>query len=378
MKWQSHIIKYLKGDLSREEQWQLEKEALDDDFLAEAWEGYVLQPNAQHEVRLRSLEQSIHTPKGRRVIRFKQLVPFAAAAAVLISVSTYFLLKDSAKDITNDLVVMQTSEESEQVASSFSDIDSDARTLNPPVAVDVAQEENKPSKYSNSTNSRSKLVDETNINSASVDSKKTITPTENASNQHVDLAILGEKDGAFSNDLSKATGTQPSLLLAAVVEKSLPADQESTSFKASVNDSPSFVAQGAKEVGSISRSEIIVAENNVIALTLVNENDDQGLTPHTFEPKIGLAAFLKELGEKTIITREWLFMRGISVPQKVVLSFELTEQGLPIKLKILTSSALDDVNKEAIRLMNLGHEWRNDDLMIKELTFELEFPLIKN
>ena len=96
------ITRYLKGELSPEEMHAMEKEALDDPFLAEAMEGYALMGNRDWNDDFDALEHQIVTGKrAAKIIALRQSTGrwWKAVAAILVIGTgtgiTYWLTKGS-------------------------------------------------------------------------------------------------------------------------------------------------------------------------------------------------------------------------------------------------------------------------------------------
>ena len=94
------ITRYLKGELSPEDMHSMEKEALDDPFLAEAMEGYAAMGNRNWNDDLVALEQQIATgKKTAKIIALRQSTGrwWKAVAAILVIGTgtgiTYWLTK---------------------------------------------------------------------------------------------------------------------------------------------------------------------------------------------------------------------------------------------------------------------------------------------
>ena len=89
------LSKYISSGLSNDERFELEKLALDDDFLADAWEGLSSKESKNAQQILAILDErlsSLH-PVAKVVPIYKKLWPYAVAASLALVLSVGILLK---------------------------------------------------------------------------------------------------------------------------------------------------------------------------------------------------------------------------------------------------------------------------------------------
>jgi len=105
------IDKYIRQGLSPDERFELEKLALDDPLLAEAWEG-LSAPYAQDNLAAigridkRLLEvQGAQAPVAKVIPLHKKLWPYAVAASLALVMAVGLLLQQGGMSETSDLAV---------------------------------------------------------------------------------------------------------------------------------------------------------------------------------------------------------------------------------------------------------------------------------
>lgn len=101
----SLIDKLIHSELTNEERFELEKRALDDDFLATAYEGFHESEKAEVVAALNRLKVKIQSKKEEKkeakvVPFYRKLMPYAAAASLaLVLGSLWFYNQDSTSDL---------------------------------------------------------------------------------------------------------------------------------------------------------------------------------------------------------------------------------------------------------------------------------------
>lgn len=112
--WQSLLKKRIQGTITQKEQHALERRALDDPFLMEAIEGYLI--HGDHESTINEIKTSIHPKKRKRKIPL-MLYPIAAGLALLVAVTFYMRTQISTQDfIQQTSVVLDQEPEQEKYA----------------------------------------------------------------------------------------------------------------------------------------------------------------------------------------------------------------------------------------------------------------------
>ena len=87
------ILKYISEGLTRDERFQLEKLALTDDFIAEAWEG-LSSSSANHQEMYLRIQQRLRRDQEARVIpMYKKMWPYAIAASIVAIFAVTALLR---------------------------------------------------------------------------------------------------------------------------------------------------------------------------------------------------------------------------------------------------------------------------------------------
>ena len=84
------LQKWQEGDFTRRDELELQSLAGSDDFRREAWEGFQLHPEADHEGRLAALRARIRPERGGRRVLFPQIMAAAAVFVVLLGALWFF------------------------------------------------------------------------------------------------------------------------------------------------------------------------------------------------------------------------------------------------------------------------------------------------
>lgn len=84
------LQKWQDGDFTRSDEQELQALTGEDDFRKEAWEGFQLHPEEDHDYRLAALRRSINPEKGGRRVLFPQMAAIAAALVLVLAALWFF------------------------------------------------------------------------------------------------------------------------------------------------------------------------------------------------------------------------------------------------------------------------------------------------
>ena len=94
MRGEELLKKYLEKGLNSEERFELEKLSLDDDFLADAWEGISNEDREKVRLLFTRLEKRIYTKEDNKIVPIsRKLWPYAVAASLALVFSIALLLR---------------------------------------------------------------------------------------------------------------------------------------------------------------------------------------------------------------------------------------------------------------------------------------------
>lgn len=185
------LMRYVRGEMSTDEQYALEKEALDDPFLSDALEGYLAHP--QEEKTLLSLQnsvKSIHTKSNQTSgkIWFMRPLSIAAAISVLFFAGYVALQSDEADTHKKSEPQFAENKQTEAIKETVTTIQADPQktTLEKASTQTVKTVENLPSKNQQSVDARPEEVVAFTAPVAAED--VTVAPME-SSKQDADLAV---------------------------------------------------------------------------------------------------------------------------------------------------------------------------------------------
>ena len=78
------LQKWQSGDFTRRDEQEMNALSAGDDFLRESWEGFLAEPETEHEVRLSALRARLRIQSGRGGARRVGILPWLAAAAAVL------------------------------------------------------------------------------------------------------------------------------------------------------------------------------------------------------------------------------------------------------------------------------------------------------
>jgi len=106
MKTEALLKKYLESELTEAERFELEKRALDDDFLASAWEGLQVHQSADKVASWNALKTKWNARQEEKkktlVISLRRWAPMAVAASVLVLAGTFFWMNPSSSNFDKE------------------------------------------------------------------------------------------------------------------------------------------------------------------------------------------------------------------------------------------------------------------------------------
>ena len=364
---------YLDGKLDAKTMNRVEREALEDPFVAEALAGLSESPKRslnsisilQKQLQQRISEQQIS--KKRRVITWQRLSIAAAAAVMFISVSVVFWMKEDNRR--------------KQMASVPKKVDVTIAQSQPAVPIKVQENVGEAS-----TVAASDLADQT-IERALAAAKSNTYATVKTKQPAV---VAGNAKESLLND----GVTAPTSMTKRSAESLVPAQVADTPKNGKLNEVVvSATAQKSKMVVTGSTA-IVSAEDaktvpigNVqqllqgkIAGLNIQKNGDtpskeiriRGMSSfnapayETSEPKGGLDKF------NDYIAKNNRFRNEAKIGQSVILTFTLSKRGAPENIKVLKGLA-EQYNQEAIRLLRKGPKWAEPETKSSTLLAIIEF-----
>ncbi len=95
MRGEELLIQYIESGLNREERFELEKLALDDPFLADAYEGITGPDSQQASLIIDRIRKNLNEQKGKEKVvpMYRKLWPYAVAASLIFVASVGILLR---------------------------------------------------------------------------------------------------------------------------------------------------------------------------------------------------------------------------------------------------------------------------------------------
>ncbi len=371
------LKKYIASGLNDQERFELEKLALDDDFLADAWEGLSQSDVTNSKEILARLEQRLKTNKSTRVIPLHQRVwPYALAASFILLFAVTFLMNDGSQSKTLETSVAiqlddDTASEIKEInepATSEREINSndniainklapnhnktetegkdpiaqssvrqqDAQVIInsvPSSEVTIVEEESRETAPESTGLSKARELENTSV--IEVDEK----------NEIEDLALVEP-----SNLRSQSTSLKD--LQPSNTEPAAFAVQSSRSEKKNITQALSRKVDNAKEASdNITLEEVVLAQ-------------EEGATKNP-QPVIGFQEYRKLLVKNSTISREELFMMNVKENFLVESRFTVNSKNEPNQIELLnfpdstTKLKLIELLKKSGPWQNISEEWTN-------------------
>lgn len=357
MKTEALLKKYLESGLNEDERFLLEKRALDDDLLADAWEGLQLYGSPEKVKNWNALQdrwKAEHSQKKKtRIIPLRRWAPLAVAASVLILAGTFFWLNPAQKQLDPSGPVAlevdlsderaQTNYESQKEAEIQEAVESTSDIRN------IVRQEEAPQLVANTT--QPKQYPEP----VAVENREKPTPSISfnqnpAKEEATSINGLVEAD-ITANDVVDETD----ISIPVDIASNQASDQGVVLLKTQAEDAEgdSFVAEEiALEEVALDEAVAAPTEYQKIESTpranALSLNDDSILSKkaRTFQPNsisqnsrngspdIGWEAFISIIRENGLRTDE-AFMIGLKPPLQVVVRFILDENRIPKNIQIM-------------------------------------------
>ncbi|MEL6122745.1 MAG: hypothetical protein AAFR14_03415 [Bacteroidota bacterium] len=304
-----HISKFLRQGHTTEERFELEKHALEDDFLADAWEG--VQHNSSSddvisvlERRLESLIKSESRPT--RIIALKRYFPIAAAASVVAFTLGAFFFRGVQPE----------------------SLPAEAQTLAIDLADDIAPRISLDSDYVSETVEM--VMDsggEPSPNAQAVQVKQSPNPDgANISSREIAVETSQESDVSISPQSVPEPQVAEIAIAQNVTENTPPlSNPENENMAIAYNQQVESSNQRSLLGSKLAKRQPIVVQEDVAAPVSV-DIDKQAVaqrraTPSpskarslTISPDMGWEAFTVYLNEESPLTTDELFMRGLRPP----------------------------------------------------------------
>ncbi|WP_316746523.1 carboxypeptidase-like regulatory domain-containing protein [Pedobacter gandavensis] len=383
---------YLDGKLDAKTMNKVEREALDDPFVAEALAGLSASPKrslASISLLQKQLKERVaehHVAKKTKVITWQRLSIAATAAVLFISVSIIFWMKEAARE--NQLakqekeVEVSIQPESTQLAGpsapkaaqsiASAGAAADATTPSAASAADVvakdavvakALKEAKRNSYAVNTKKKAKAAVSTDEAAAVTTNTEAIT-TEAANRV---AAVMAAPINADASRMAKTSDLNEVMVVRGIQGKVASTDGTPVAgAKVTVIRGYAVVPAITDSNGAFKIPVDSLTKNYTLAVT------HPGFAPNTlvarlnapvevklrkqimigsaFNPVVGWEKYNQYLAENNRLTKE------NTLGATVQLSFLIGKDGKPYDFKILRSPG-DQYNKEAIRLISEGPKW---------------------
>ena len=329
------LQKWQEGTFTRRDELELQALAGSDDFRREAWEGFQLYPEADHERRLATLRARIRPESGGKRVFLPQIMAAAAVFVVLLGALWFFRgpgPEPSEKMARNDAPVLETQPLSDAVAPA-------TQPEAPQVLKDVAAGTARERSATGSTATSGRMAD------AGAGPEK-----------------MTESESVVTNDL--ATPASPAVVSAPVEAAPAEKDDEVIAMEES---------RSAKQQEDVAadKKEAVKAKAAPARKPQFNEAGQQSAP--------GNANAMQTVDYEMLTLQDYL-RRNARLPEAarqnnvsgfVRVSFRLNKKREPTDFRILHSLEYG-CDEEALRLLR-AYDWRN----FTQDTFTVEVPFVR-
>jgi hypothetical protein len=379
------FARYHSGQMTEPDMHELEKEALNDPFLADALDGYRQTSTAENDIRFLKEQIAIKASEEKKkpvmMYRKNNRVWLSAAAILIVSVTGYFIFQQEEK---KDIVLAKNDQATSIQQQEPTNSDTEKNTAASPAAPDQATV---------SVNEVGKI--KSTIKDQLAVKQKTI-PTEPMRDEIV----------SYQNDVSakSADGFAAEMESSKWAKKYAKTPADSLSAAVAANVTPGIQVSGKISTDSASRYRFSISDSLGLASTKPEKFDPS--TAYNVTPKADVQLELNDKGNQldevvvtavgkrkdgykskesvtsaaTVVTKEQVMSSipakgwddfhqyiksnrkyslddsGDTIRGMVRLVFKISKTGTPIKIKV-DKSLCHDCDVEAIRLLSAGPKW---------------------
>ncbi len=373
MKSKDLLRKYIERGLTQEERFELEKRALEDAFLSDAWEGLQVEQKSNLAQRWKLIEQewdkhnlSKHSPK---IIAIRHWLPYAAVAATILALLAIVFLFRS-----NEVLQEQAS----TLAIETSDLSGEAS----PIPVDIEEVEKE-----------AKILDAAQQSRTIAQIEKITTHPEEVHMTNAQSTKVERIDK--QNKVAYAKQIRSSDVLSDLNQEQAETIETPVAIKTSIKrpirneevSSTQAIAYTTDKVGEEgigqSRSLAISKPSDQKVLSI---NDKQPrikklkARPQTVlsqktsvVPRIGIEAF-EQLINKHGLTNEEAFLLGLQSPIDLLISFDLDDNDMPINIEIAEGSMAPVIIQRVIKLLKESGQWDAEGRK-QALRYSIKLPI---
>lgn len=354
---------YLNGKLDAKAMHLIEKQALDDPFVAEALEGLSQSPKRKQNLSL--LQKQLHDriadqPAKRKIwgITTHRLSIAATATVAFIAVSILFFMRETNRrnEIANRrakgvIVNLDTA----SIAMAKSKTIKTEKTKDEHAA--ALAKNNKPPVH-NHVASEHLLPEQSSVESAEKQSVIASSPIVHAFALKGKVVAQGD-GGAIPGASIKLSGTNNTAV--ADVKGNFSLKVDSNTKPTAVDISAVGYAKKSVILNSDKNTEIVLKEDtNALSEVVVNHGNKESSIGNKLQGSIsGLA--IVDKARPTVDFQQYLaennrLTKIVQTGNEVGLSFLVNPKGRPVQIKIVKGSTLAE-NKEAVRLIQDGPDW---------------------
>lgn len=324
------LLDYIRGPRKGKEAHQLERESMQDPFLADAMDGYS-QVEGNHEQRIEQLRMQVSAHSAKKKNTYAITWSIAACLVIGFGISSYFLFLK--KSMTDEVFIAE-----ESVSTKL------AEPATPPTPAIPA------------------------------------TPTVPATPQK-EIALAATKVKTDSTPISEITArqadkkdmiakiqttSQPQGAPVAAVPMMEEVSKETAALQEVVATIDTFESESDKKM-KMAKVATILPPNNMIKGRVTDENKEQAKKEIAPQPVIGKRNYQKYLKENLVRPTD---EKCAQVKGKVILTFLVNKKGRPFYIKV-KESLCESADKEAIRLIQEGPDWVYGNKLV-EVTVKFE------
>ncbi len=375
--WDQYFRDYVRGKLSRDQIREIEKAALDDDFLFDAWDGFYQHPFSVHEANLEKLDKRIPRPNAVKPFSIAKWIPWMAAASILAVTSVVLFLPDNMQEtpqMASNTILEEPTETREEIGKLATEeivamsIPEEKVTqprapkgYNPNI-VEFHKEEEGLKTISDELITMSTFEEQVSANNtdvwAVIDQVESVA--NSPSSQHHSSLLVEFLEFEKINDSIYVFTARPYPeqveLVKSEIRSSISEDKNLINeivFNRDMTEIKFIAIAEAKDFSDL--------KSDVIIKSLVNYDWTFKMSSINGNPTIGQEAYLKFINANTILTKEWFFMRGLRKQYEVEALLSINADGTVHNVNILKTNGSTEMDEEILRLLQLDVKWETID-----------------
>ncbi len=392
MRGEELLLKFIKKGLSSEERFELEKLALEDDFLFEAWKGVLASDKEKVQSSLNQIISRLSGDQTARVVPLhRRIWPYAVAASLLLVFALSILLRSSQDVFDEDATILvQNDEENNREEEVAVILEGEAPEVSEPVETfgdnsipsDKEQTPGVQQRPVASEITPSEPIPISSSTDASTDDMPNELTQEDLYNMKADekpMSIPGTKDiisgqnlvvGRKSKMVSDTAPTQLQMLK--VPDEAATRSRLKRALVPETNTNKRFDYLESEQSSQEDVLKMFYRDSSGTIIDIQMVDLSGSIIQSDAQPLIGFDAFNEVMRDHSDFGREDFFMIGWHSPYLAKMMFDTDEEGNPIGVHLI--NLIGDMADRIVDLFNKGGKWTPNQRGVR---YDFNVPLKK-